>query len=165
VLAKSWARMSLVVQSGIDKTDPTIELGTAATGIVPWSSFYETAEDVPELAWPQSVSVYNKMRNDEQVAALLLSFMLPIFGYRWYIDPNGARDEVVEHVATDFGLPIEGQEPGQQGRRRDPGDERHQRRGAGLARVPARGELHPQRHRPELHDGRRHSGHQRCRRL
>jgi hypothetical protein len=26
--------------------------------------------------------------------------------YRWFIDPNGARDEVVEDVASDFNLPI-----------------------------------------------------------
>src|SRR5690242_8950676 len=104
------AQSSILVAPSIN-ADPTKEIGNAATGIVPWSPFYQTAEDVAELAWPESVYAYNKMRNDEQIAALLLSFMLPIFGYRWYIDPNGARDEVVQHVASDFGLPIEGQDP------------------------------------------------------
>jgi hypothetical protein len=103
------ANATEIVPTGLN-ADPTVELGNASTGIVPWSAFYQTAEDVAELAWPQSVFVYNKMRNDEQIAALLLSFFLPIFGYRWYIDPNGARDEVVAHVAADFALPIEGQE-------------------------------------------------------
>lgn len=57
------------------------------------------------------------MRNDEQIASLLLSFVLPIMGYDWYIKPNGARDETVEHVANDFGLPIEDHKP--KGRMRD----------------------------------------------
>jgi hypothetical protein len=50
---------------------------------------------------------------------LLLSFILPILGYRWYIEPNGARDETVEHVASDFGLAIEGQDAPTFGRTRD----------------------------------------------
>lgn len=99
--------------------DPTVELGNANQGIAPWSAFYDSTEEVPELAWPHSVKVYDKMRNDNQIAALLLSFMLPILGYRWYIDPNGASDEVVEQVGSDYGLPIEGQDPGPQGRTRD----------------------------------------------
>ncbi|MDX6257328.1 MAG: hypothetical protein QOJ11_3662 [Frankiales bacterium] len=49
----------------------------------------------------------------------MLSFIEPIMGDRWYIDPNGARDEVVQHVAHDFGVEIEGQEPEPQGRMRD----------------------------------------------
>jgi hypothetical protein len=91
------------------RTFPTLELGTATTGIVPWSVFYDTAEDVA-VPWPNSVFVYNKMRKDDQIAALLLAFMLPIMGYLWYLDSNGVRDEVVEHCANDFGVPIESQD-------------------------------------------------------
>ena len=29
------------------------------------------------------------MRNDKQIASLLLSFVLPIMGYDWFINPNG----------------------------------------------------------------------------
>src|SRR3954447_21505624 len=99
--------------------DPTAEIGNASAGVQPWSAFFDAAEEIPELAWPQNVKLYDRMRHDDQIAALQLAFLLPIFGYRWYIDPNGASDEVVEHVANDFGLPVEGQEPGPQGRRRD----------------------------------------------
>jgi len=100
--------------------DPTVEIGTPNAGIAPWSAFYDSTEDVAELAWPRSIQVYNRMRNDEQIAALLLSFILPILGYRWYIKPNGARDEVVAHVAGDFGIPIEGADPDEPtGRQRD----------------------------------------------
>ncbi len=100
--------------------DPTLEIGNANSSISPWSSFYDAAEDNPELRFPNSVNVYDQMRNDDQLSALLLAFVLPIFGYRWYIKPNGARDEVVEHIASDFGLPIEGQDDDQPiGRQRD----------------------------------------------
>ena len=99
--------------------DLTVEIGQPNPGVLPWSAYYDTTEDVSELAFPQSVHVYNKMRNDDQLSALLLAFILPILGYRWYVDPNGARDETVEHVANDFGVPIEGQEPKAVGRSRD----------------------------------------------
>jgi hypothetical protein len=74
---------------------------------------------VPELAWPNSINTYSQMRTDAQIASLLLAFTLPIRRYRWYIDPNGARDEVIENVATDFNLPIEGQDSKPVTRRRD----------------------------------------------
>src|SRR5215218_2202444 len=55
--------------------------------------------------------VQRAMRTDAQIASLLLAFTLPIRRFGWFIDPNGARDKVVEHVASDLNLPIEGQEP------------------------------------------------------
>jgi hypothetical protein len=56
---------------------------------------------------------------DAQIASLLLAFTLPIRRYHWYIDPNGARDEVVKDVANDFNLPVDGQDPKPMTRRRD----------------------------------------------
>ena len=47
-----------------------------------------------------SVTTYSAMRTDAQVASLLLAFTLPIRRYGWYVDPNGARDEVVQFVTT-----------------------------------------------------------------
>jgi hypothetical protein len=35
------------------------------------------------------------MRTDAQIASLPLAFTLPIRRYRWFIAPNGARDEVL----------------------------------------------------------------------
>ena len=67
------------------------------------SPFADDSEEVLELSWPDSVRTYDKMRNDEQIAAFLLAFTLPIKGYRWFINPNGARDAVVEHIANHFG--------------------------------------------------------------
>jgi hypothetical protein len=66
------------------------ELGHGNTGLVPWSAFADVTETVPELAWPNSITTYSKMRTDAQIACLLLAFTLPIGRYGWYIDPNGA---------------------------------------------------------------------------
>jgi hypothetical protein len=66
-------------------------------------------ETTPELWWPQSISVYDQMRrSDSQVASVLRAVTLPVRRTPWRIDPNGARDEVVEFVADDLGLPIVG---------------------------------------------------------
>jgi hypothetical protein len=95
------------------------EIGHGNSGLTPWSAFVDVTETVPELAWPSSINTYSAMRTDAQIASLLLAFTLPIRRYRWYIAPNGARDEVVEGVANDFNLPIEGQDPKPLTRRRD----------------------------------------------
>jgi hypothetical protein len=84
------------------------EIGHGNTGLVPRSAFSDVTETVPELAWPNSIATYSKMRTDAQIASLLLAFALPIRRYGWYIEPNGARDEVFEHVAGDLNLPIGG---------------------------------------------------------
>ena len=97
----------------------TKEVGHGNISLTPWSAFVDVSEDVPELRWPTSINYYDKMRNDAQIASLLLAYFLPIRRYQWYIDPNGARDEVVELVARDLNLPIEGEDEQPQGRRRD----------------------------------------------
>lgn len=67
-------------------------------------------ETTPELRWPRSVEVYDQMRRqDAQVTSVLRAVTLPVRRTGWRIDPAGARDEVVELVATDLGLPITGQ--------------------------------------------------------
>jgi hypothetical protein len=95
------------------------EIGHGNTGLIPWSAFGDVDEPVPELAFPHSVTTYSRMRTDAQIASLLLAFTLPIRRYRWFIAPNGARDEVVEDVAANLSLPIEGQDDAPIGRRRD----------------------------------------------
>jgi hypothetical protein len=95
------------------------EIGHGNSGLTPWSAFVDVTETVPELAWPNSINTYSAMRADAQIASLLLAFTLPIRRYRWYMAPNGARDQVVEDVANDFNLPIAGQDPKPVTRRRD----------------------------------------------
>jgi hypothetical protein len=107
---------------------PTTELGSSnphagssivQTGTPSWSYFYgDDLENVPELMWPQSVRVYHMMRNDAQVQGLFNGCVLPIRRYRWMLDPNGAKAEVVNKFSEDYGLPIEGEEPRKQGRKK-----------------------------------------------
>jgi len=98
---------------------PTVAIGY--TQQVPSYSWYQdVAETTPELQWPQSVEVFDAMRRtDSQCASVLRAVTLPVRRTPWRIDPNGARAEVVEHVANDLSLPIVGSNPKPPPRTRD----------------------------------------------
>lgn len=68
----------------------------------------EWLELIPDLIWPNSVQTYARMRHDPQLTAILAAYSLPIRRATWAIDPAGCRDEVVQLVADDLGLPILG---------------------------------------------------------
>lgn len=104
--------------SPVPVTAPTDEIGYAAEGSVDGLRFWQSAEDTPELVWPLCTRVYRRMaRQDAQVTSVMRAVTLPVRRTNWRIDPNGARPEVVEHIATDLGLPVVGQPP-RTGRRR-----------------------------------------------
>lgn len=87
------------------------EIGYATSNapLIGWQQLLvDDQEENPELQWPDSVKVYDKMRTDAQVSSILEAVSLPIMSTPWRIEPNGARDEVVDHVATDLGLPVRG---------------------------------------------------------
>lgn len=85
-----------------------------------WSPPGVTDEDTPELRWPSSVPICDQMRRqDAQIRSVLRAVVLPIMRTDWWVEPNGARDEVVAHVAGDLNLPIKGQEPKPARRKRD----------------------------------------------
>jgi hypothetical protein len=72
----------------------------------------EANETNPDLVWPQSIEVFDRMRReDSQIGSVLRAVTLPIRSARWSIDPAGASDEVVEHIASDLGLQIKGRAP------------------------------------------------------
>lgn len=76
-------------------------------------------ETTPELRWPENLVVYDAMRKqDAQVGSVLRAVTFPVRSTTWRVDPNGARDEVVEHVSRDLGLPIKGREDTAPGRMR-----------------------------------------------
>jgi len=84
---------------------PTSEMGYALSSQSWWGSLLE--EETPELQWPASVRVYDAMRKqDAQTQSVLRAVTMPLLRTRWYLDPNGARDEVVDLVAEDLGLPV-----------------------------------------------------------
>ena len=91
---------------------PTNEQGRVAPGgVAPWALFIgDELERVPELQWPKSIETYALMRNDTQVDGLLRGATLPIRRYDWFLKENGAQPAIVEAVAADLGLPVEGKE-------------------------------------------------------
>ena len=85
---------------------PTRELGTATTVAGWWGVDEETT---PELRWPRSVQVYDRMRNeDAQVTSVLRAVTLPVRRTGWRIQQGPAREEVARQVAEDLGLPFAG---------------------------------------------------------
>lgn len=89
----------------------TKEIGftNAFPGMLSAFSQWDMFEQVPELLWPNSVRTYTRMwREDSRIASVYYAIALPVQLTPWRIDPNGARDEVVDFVATDLGLPIAG---------------------------------------------------------
>ena len=87
---------------------PTRELGYVNPAAGWW--VIPTEEETPELRWPLSVAVYDRMRRqDAQVTSVLRAVTLPVRRTAWRIDPADARAEVVELVAADLGLPVAGQ--------------------------------------------------------
>ncbi|MFG3639094.1 hypothetical protein ACGF3C_02320 [Micromonospora sp. NPDC047762] len=101
-------------------TAPVNEIGYATqTSLMGWMEFVED-EPTPELRWPRSIEVYDAMRSqDAQVGSVLRAVTYPVRRTPWRINPAGARDEVVEFVADNLGLPIVGTEPRPMPRTRD----------------------------------------------
>ena len=88
------------------------EIGYVKGGLPGWSVLgAETHEKNPDLQWPMSIEVYDQMRReDAQVGSVLRAVTLPIRSATWEIDPAGAREEVVQLIAQDLGIPVKGQE-------------------------------------------------------
>lgn len=91
---------------------PTGEIGSVlpSSRLIPsWAQIdTENAPEPPALQWPNSIQTYSRMRNDTQIESLCNSITMPVMRLNFEIDPNGARDEVVDVISTDLGLPIAG---------------------------------------------------------
>lgn len=89
------------------------EIGYQVDQLTSWGRLaIGTSETNPELRWPKSVEVFDKMRReDSQVGSVLRAVTLPIRSAQWSIDPLGCRPEVVDLVARDLGLPVRGTTP------------------------------------------------------
>lgn len=89
------------------------EQGYQSIPLASWAQLgAEATETNPALVWPESIETLDRMRReDAQIGSVLRAVTLPIRGAEWMIDPAGARDEVVQHIAKDLGLPVKGKEP------------------------------------------------------
>jgi hypothetical protein len=83
-----------------------------------WDSFIDTKEYVPSLKWPQSISVYSQMRTDSQLSGLYRAMTYPIRRFKFMIDPNGCRPEIVNALSDDLNMDVQGQDPKPRGRRK-----------------------------------------------
>ncbi|MEV0306527.1 phage portal protein family protein [Nonomuraea fuscirosea] len=95
---------------------PTSDIGGLDSILGGWVD--DWLEILPDLQWPASVRTYAKMRHDPQLAGILAAYTLPIRRATWQLDPAGCRDEVVQLVADDLGLPIKGVDAKPTGARR-----------------------------------------------
>ena len=89
--------------------EPTTEIGYQYDMLPGWGFWADENEKNPALRWPESIDVYDQMRReDSQVGSVYRAVMLPVRRTAWMIDPAGAREEVVQQIAEDLGLPIKG---------------------------------------------------------
>jgi hypothetical protein len=75
-----------------------------------WSGLVDDAEFAPDLRWPASVHVYEKMRSDAQIQGLLSGTILPITRFRWYLEDNGADPAVTDRLSQQLKVPVRGRE-------------------------------------------------------
>lgn len=88
------------------------EIGYQTGGLPGWAGMLSeiVAEDNPDLIWPASIDVFDRMRReDPQVGSVLQAVMRPIQQVQWTLDASGVRDEVAQLVSDDLGIPIKGQ--------------------------------------------------------
>lgn len=88
------------------------EIGYQTGSLPGWAGMAEHSNETnPDLVWPKSNEVYDRMRReDPQVMSVLRAVTLPIQESEWRLDGTGVRDEVTDHIAKDFGLGIVGKE-------------------------------------------------------
>lgn len=87
---------------------PVRERGYATTYDPTVGTYLDLTEEItPELYWPDSIKVFDKMRKqDAQVASVLRAVSSPIIRTQWRLDGSGCREEVTRLVADNLGLPV-----------------------------------------------------------
>lgn len=83
----------------------------SGAGILGWGALTaQTHETNPDLQWPSSIDVFDRMRReDTQVKSVLRAVTLPILRTEWVIDGAGCAPNVVRFVAENLGLPVKGE--------------------------------------------------------
>jgi len=98
---------------------PVTELGYATAYSSSWWLSAEQ-EQTPELRWPLSIFVYDRMaRQDAQVQSVLRAVTLPVRRTPWSIEQGPASEEVTRFVADNLGLPVSGKPAAPSPRTRD----------------------------------------------
>lgn len=89
---------------------PTGERGAPqqVSSLPGWTAFVDDGEYAPDLKYPLSRDIFEKMMTDSQVIGLWRGTTLPVRGFQWMVDPNGAPAETVNRISENYGLPIKG---------------------------------------------------------
>lgn len=93
------------------KFAPSLEHEIGGSGTYSPSGYIvELGEDTPELRWPNSVVVYDRMRRSEsKCGSVLRAINFPIRGTDWRVeDSPDVRPEVANFVRTNLGLQPKG---------------------------------------------------------
>jgi hypothetical protein len=76
-----------------------------------WGQMIDEMEFAPDLRWPASVWVYNRMvSSDSQIQGLVSGTVNPLIRFRWSIDPQDSKPEVYEQLSKELKLPVKGKE-------------------------------------------------------
>lgn len=71
----------------------------------------DPTEEAPELTWPWSTVVFDRMRRtDGQISATLRAVRLSIGRLAWHLDPAEADPKVVDFIARQLDLPVLGED-------------------------------------------------------
>jgi hypothetical protein len=93
----------------------------SSTGGGTGGELQQISEYVPDLRWPNSVGVYNRMRRDAKCAGVLRAACMPVRGTGWHVvDSPDVRPAVAQFVRNNLGL-------------NDVGTSRRRRRGQGIS--------------------------------
>src|SRR6059058_5880436 len=92
---------------------PTGEIGSSNAhqgaklpGTPGWSHFTAGGEHVPELDWPKSVRIYERMLTNPQAWSLFMGMVLPLLDYDYGLEPGDADPEMTAILAGDLGLTV-----------------------------------------------------------
>lgn len=89
---------------------PQRERGYAVSDLTSWGALQDAQDEAnPDLRWPYSLDVWDRMRREEsQVTSVLKAVTLPVLRTNWALDGAGCRPAVTSLVAEDLGLPVRG---------------------------------------------------------
>lgn len=92
------------------QSSPTVD---AYLAIPSWTNItaFDPLENNPKLMFPTSIDTYHQMRTDPQIQGLITGSTWPLLRMKWYLDPNGAREEAVAKISADYNLPVGPEEP------------------------------------------------------
>lgn len=115
---RAVSSLAPTVEIGLQRNDYGTQSNKNLNSLMGWYQLDDIHEVVPALKWPQSIKTYDRMRSDSQISALMRAMTYPIRRFKFMIDANGADPDIVQNIANDLNLDVQGAEPRTKGRRK-----------------------------------------------